>query len=608
MISLKKITSSALPVIVLLVIVGTMLSCKKKDDASATATMYIKVLYDNEPLSNVHVFTVPFTADVMTDIYGLTKIEGIPSGEYQVYAESGNVTGKSIITLGQGDVQNVTVDINYTGPISFIPEISFVLPDIPCAYAPGDTVVFRVKASNYKEGSQVSWSSDLDGYLASTPINPDGFSDFATSSLKQGHHVISVKAEGRDGYNAFKVDHIDMTGPRKVYLYPPEFSGSSVTLRWSKYQGDDFGFYQVNCRYNDKPGEPFNSTITAGHITIQSDTTITMTLPWSFYTAQFYVLGGNSEGNYNISNIRELNHDIGMFFDGVPVQMMQHPQNNWVYLVFSNRTIIYDYQNRTIIASGDVGSAVRFTDLGDNGSGLELYLPDQYALKVLDGNTLALKRVITFPHKLFSVVSSGLGFLICSQTSDAPDVKPLQVYSLSQNAFIAEGGDAYDAYYMRKVPGRNALVACTRNGYSSELDYFEYSSSGTITTHNNVYDASGGFSPDVMEMSPNGEYFCVGNYGYFRQTDRYLTSVAYMNDSEPVSDFTFNDNGSTAWSCSENSAVINEYHYPSGSIAGGRSVYGSPVHMVYRNHACIVATRTASGTQSCVNVVQVGEK
>jgi len=606
MTSLKKTTFSALTVILLLIMVSLASSCKK--DEVASSTMIIKVLYDGEPLSNVHVFTVPFTVDALTDEYGLTKIEGISSGEYQVYAESGNATGKSIVIMSDGDVQNVTVDINYTGPITFIPEISFLLPDLYCAYAPGDTVIFRVKVSNFKEGSQITWNSDLDGHLASTPITAEGFSDFATSSLREGKHVITVKAIGREGYNAIKVKHIDMTGPPKVYLYPPVISGSSVILRWSKYKGDDFGFYQINCRYNTKPDEPFNGTISTGHNNSQGDTSVIFSLPWSFCTAQFYIMAGNSSGSYNISNTREISHNIGMFFDGIPVQMLQHPQNNWVYLVFSDHTIIYDYQNKDVIASADIGSTSKFSDLGDNGSGLELYLAKQSSINVLDGSTLALKRVIPFPHEILSVASSGLGFLICSQVSAAPDVKPVQVYSLSQQSVIAQGGDPYDANYMKKVPGRNVLIACTRNGYSSELDYFEYNSSGSITMHRSVYNASGGFSIEVMEMSPNGEYFCVGNYGYFRQTNQEMISVAYLEDSEPVTDFTFNETGSIAWCCSDNSSVINEYHYPSGSIAGGHLVYGNPIHMAYRNNSCIVATRTSSGLQSCVEVVPVGAK
>ncbi len=602
--SSKKTTFPALTVMLLLVMISLANSCKK--DEVSSSTMIVKVLYDGEPLENVHVFTVPFTVDALTDEYGLTKIEGITAGEYQVYAESGYVTGKSIVILSEGDVQNVTVDINYTGHITFIPEINFILPDLYGAYHPGDTVIFRVKASNFKVGSKVTWNSDLDGYLASTPIDAEGFSDFTTATLKEGEHVITAKVEGREGYNAIKVKHIDMTGPPKVYLYPLEISGTSVILRWSKYKGNDFGFYQVNCRYNNKPDEPFNSWTSTGHITSQSDTSVTFSLPWSYYLAQFYIMAGNSSGSYNISNIREISHDIGMFFDGVPVQMMQHPQNNWVYLVFSDHTILYDYMNKVIVSSGNIGTTVKFTDLGDNGAGLELYLPAESSLNVLDGNTLALKSVIPFPHKLISVVSSGLGFLICSQTSAAPDVKPLQVYSMVQQAFIAEGGDPYDSYYMKKVPGRNVLVACTRNGYSSELDYFEYSNSGLITLHKDIYNAGGGFSNEFMEMSPNGEYFCVGSYGYFRQTNQDLASVAYLYDSEPASDFTFDDTGSTAWCCSSNSSFINKYHYPSGSVTGVLNAYGYPVHMAYRNNACIIATRTVSGTQSCIEVIPVG--
>ena len=104
MTSLKKIYFSALPVIMMLVMVSLTFSCKK--DEPAPSTLLVKVLYDGEPLGNVHVFTVPFTADAMTDEYGLTKIEGISSGEYQVYAESGNATGKSIVILAENDVHD----------------------------------------------------------------------------------------------------------------------------------------------------------------------------------------------------------------------------------------------------------------------------------------------------------------------------------------------------------------------------------------------------------------------------------------------------------------------------------------------------------------------
>jgi len=598
--------SKIAPVLVICAMAGLVNltdSCKKDEDASST--LIVKVLYGNQPMSNVHVFTVPYTSDAITDVYGLTKIEGISSGEYQVYAESGNVTGKSIVILGENDAQNVTVDVNYTGPITFIPEISFTLPDLNHSYSPGDTVVFRVKVKNFRQGSQVVWNSNLDGHLASTPIDEAGFSDFSTSKLTEGEHTITAKAEGKEGYNAIKAKPIDVTGPVKVYLYPLEMAGGNVILKWSKYKGDDFGFYQVNCRYNHKPDEPFDNMTSAGNITALNDTSITFPLPNSYYTAQFYIMAGNNSWSYNVSNIREMTHNIGPFFGGVPVQMMQHPQNDWVYLVFADHTILYDYQSKEIIRSVDIGSTVKYTDLGDNGSGLELYLADGSLLNVLDGNTLALKSTINFQHDLISIVSSGLGFLLCSQKADAPDINPLQVYSLVLHAFITEGGDPYDLYYMKKVPGRNVLVACTRNGYSSELDYFEYNDAGSITLHKDIYNASGGFSPYVMKMSPNGEYFCVGSYGYFRKTDQALTSIAYLEDSDPATDFTTDDAGNIAWCCTESSSLIREYHYPSGAVARTFPVYGSPLHMVYRNHSVIVATQASAGSESCVEVIGV---
>ncbi len=582
---------------------GVMTSCKKKEEA--LSTLIVKVIYSGDPMSNVHVFTVPFTADAVTDMYGLTKITGVPAGEYEVYAESGNVTGKSILVVGQNEVQNATVDINFTGPISFIPEITFILPDLTCSYAPGDTVRFRVKVTNAREGSQVTWNSDLDGHLASTPINEEGFSDFTTHTLTAGEHVITAKAEGREGYNAIKVKHIYMNGPRKVYLYPPEIHGSMVTLTWSKYMDDDFSYYQANCRFNQFPDEPFTGTISTGAISGKSDTTITFQLPTSFCTAQFYIMAGNTSGHYNISNTRDVTRDIGLVFEGIPVQMIQHPQKSRIYLVFSDHTILYDYENRTTVATCDFGTTSKFIDLGENGNGIELYLPDQSLLRVLDGNTLTLKKEIPFPHELVSVVSSGLGFLICSQRSESADVKPLQVYSLSQQSLVAEGGEPLDTYYMKKIPGRNALAACTRRGFSSELDYFEYNEQGTVTLHNNVYNAGGGFSVEVMEMSPNGEYFCVGIDGYFRKTDPDLTSVAYLSDSGQTSDFAFNDAGNIAYGCSSASSLIHEYHYPSGQVEGEHLVYGSPLFMVCRGNTCIVASQTGHGSTCCIETVHL---
>ncbi len=108
-----------------------------------------------------------------------------------------------------------------------------------------------------------------------------------------------------------------------------------------------------------------------------------------------------------------------------------------------------------------------------------------------------------------------------------------------------------------------------------------------------------------MKMSPNGEYFCVGSYGYFRKTDQALTSIAYLEDSDPATDFTTDDAGNIAWCCTESSSLIREYHYPSGAVARTFPVYGSPLHMVYRNHSVIVATQASAGSESCVEVIGV---
>jgi hypothetical protein len=604
---MKKSIIIAKQMLFAVLLLTIVFACKKKEDP-AESKMIIKVMVAGTPVGNVHVFTVPFTSDLVTDEYGLATLGGVSPGEYQVYAEKGVYTGKSIVVIGEGDIRNVTVDLNYTGPISFIPEITFVLPDLNHAYTTGDSVIFRVKVSNYKAGSQVEWRSNLDGILGSTPIDASGFSDFSTTSLSKGEHQIMAKAVGNEGYSAMISKYIDMTGPPKVFLYPLEIQGNSALVTWSKFAGDDFEFYQVNCRYNTTPGDPLGNVNTTNWITTQTDTSQVFPLPASFCTAQFYVMAGKSGGHYNVSNFRELKHTLGPYMAGVPVQMLLHPQNNWVYLIFSDRTVLYDYVGQEIITTANTGSLVRRLDLGDNGAGLELYLPDKATIKVLDGNTLMLKKTITFPQDIVSVVSSGLGFLICSINPATADVKPLQFYSLTQQAVISEGGEPNSTYYMKKVPGKNVLVACTRRGYSSELDYFEYSDAGAITLHKDIYSASGGYSPEVMEMSPDGNYFCVGSSAFFRETDQALTSVAYLEDSPEAFDFAFNETGSSTWCCTSGSSLVNEYHYPSGTKSGSFNVYGFPQHMAFRNNNIIIATRAIGSIQSCIEVIPAREK
>ncbi len=130
---------------------------------------------------------------------------------------------------------------------------------------------------------------------------------------------------------------------------------------------------------------------------------------------------------------------------------------------------------------------------------------------------------------------------------------------------------------------------------------------GFITLQKNIYNASGGFSVDVMEVSPGGDYFCVGDDAYFRKTDQTLASVAYLQDSDPATDFAFNDEGSITWCCSDKRSLIQEYHYPSGALVRVYFAYGRPLHMVFRDNSCIVATLTGFGSECCVEVIPVGK-
>jgi len=141
------------------------------------------------------------------------------------------------------------------------------------------------------------------------------------------------------------------------------------------------------------------------------------------------------------------------------------------------------------------------------------------------------------------------------------------------------------------------------------LDYFEFSNSGEITDSNHIYDASSGFSTDVMEMSPDGQYFAVDTYGYLRKTDRDLTPVTSLDGGYSVDDYTFNSSGSSIYATSQYYNTMLEYHYPSGTVVKNYTLSGEPLHLFYKNGNCIIAENLYDySSRTFIEIINVSGK
>ena len=549
-----------------------LLGCEDdKDPVSSKGDIYVTVVENggyygvSGPVEGATVFTVPPTQQGVTDEFGTTLIRGIESGSYEIYAEvSGYGAGKAVVNVQADSLDRVNIYIERGVSTGYTPKIEVILPSLPANFSLGENVIFSFNVTDEDSPASdidVVISSSLDGELHKT--NPDVNDNvrFETADLSRGVHTISVSATDADGFIASKTFDLSTLAPGPLTLTSAEAVTSGVELKWEQYGMDDFKRYELL----RATGIDAEGTIITSFSTIET-TEFVDELPPLVSEVYYYLRIVNTDGHTRNSNKIKVEQPAGKIYYDLPKFAVHHPSEPVVFIYdeFSNKLKAINYETQTEINSVALqGSIGRFA-VGDNGYGLEVYVPNNSGfIHIYNANTFDLVYSINTGLPTECVVTNNKGYIVASVEPSPWWEQPVRTYSRATGINISGNGD-FEGDYLRFVPNSNNIVSISRQVIPVDMEYFELDDEGKILKHyDDSYHGDHPLDPNIFRISLNGEFTVTSTYGaVYSATSSMIYKGMIDRGTLTFSDFAFNEEGTIIYAGTSNRKSIQIIKYP----------------------------------------------
>lgn len=558
-------------------------------------TVYVIDDYGNKILvPKANVFSLPATDNVETDDEGLAVLSNIPFGNYTVYASYPNYgSGLKKIALKTDSANRVSVQLKRGVFLNFAPEISILSPTIPAMYSYGELVKFAAKitdADSQPENIVVTITSSIDGKLLETKPDENGNVTFQTTTLSRGQHIIYITAIDQTRNSITKTFTLSTNAPKEVVIDTAIVNNGQVTISWQKYSGSDFQNYEIY-RTQDtlQYGELISSSSQISTLTYTDKTPPICT---SLY---YYVKITNADGLYRISKKTQVKNPAGKIFYYSPVSAAIDPANPVVYIVdnASNKIKRINYETNQERSSALIPGTIGVISVGDNGFGLEVYVPSSNGnIYVLDATSLDLKTSILTGISTKCVVNNGNGYLVASLAPSPWWEQPVRTYSRSSGINVSSvSSGLFENSMLKFVPNTNSIISISTSVSPIDMDYLEFNSSGVlVTSKEDTYHGDHDLNPSVFGISANGEYSVTGTSGSVYSIPNMIYKGAIERGALLFSDFVTNADGSIIYAATSNRSSIQIVHYPELSRSGEILTKGAPKFIFYRTNELISIT------------------
>jgi hypothetical protein len=576
-----------------LLIITMFTACNKDNESD----LYVKVsLPGGQHIEGAYVYTNPLTKDGITDEFGTVLLSGLEHKSYEVFAYLSNVGGgKTVVHLGSSELEEVEVTIvagENSGPS---PIINVLSPSSPAEFSEGDTILFSAQVQDnatLNENLSITWESSLDGVLNTSTPDISGITTFSTNTLSKGIHEITLTVEDTDGYQSMAAFQLSTIFPHPVILYTPTKSSGNVQLEWTRYEEDDFFKYEIFRRIGDCEDENFELIAT---IFDQDVVSFSDHISDIAYQACYFVRLLNTDYQRRNSNKEWIQFPSGHIFNFIPHDIFKHPTESIIYLhdKGARKLVKFDYASDEIVGETFLASTSGHGDIGDNGYGIEIYMPgDDGRVYILDADDLSLLTTIDTGIPVSSVVINGLGHVIANSDAENFWYHPLRVYSRSNGNEIDRGGDNA-VVRLRKVPGQNSVISISRGISPIDMDYFEISDFGTIEVHqNDEYHGTYPLSPDIFRISDDGIYTVTSNRGVIYLANSSMEYRGQLYDGTLYySDFAFNDDSSIIYAAASDEKLIQVVDYYTLLVSDEILTRGYPRLLVRDGNQLIVLNK-----------------
>ncbi len=211
-------------IFILIIFLAFFFTGCEKNPVNGGETSYtnIIVLVEDEsgnPISGVHVTTIPPTVETYTDSTGRAVLDSVLVREYRVIAVPPNY---------QAFIQDVALKANELQQVNFVlvtspPQVSITQP-VQNQFIPNTNITFSCSAVDIDDGelpdSVIVWYSDIDGELGRGK-------SILVDSISQGSHNIKVKVT--DSSNKTSQDFIMITA---FYYNAESYFPLPISANW----------------------------------------------------------------------------------------------------------------------------------------------------------------------------------------------------------------------------------------------------------------------------------------------------------------------------------------------------------------------------------------
>ena len=551
----------------LLTIILGLFSCKKEVlPTKKNGDIYVTINSYYPPIAGIDVFTVPATKQTVTDEFGTVLLSDVTPGTYEVYAKlTGYGSGKAAVKVFPDSLSRVTIFLQYAINASFSPEIEVILPSIPANFSPNENIVFSFNVTDSDSPAEeidVVISSDLDGKLSEAHPNSENNVRFETSTLSRGIHTITITATDEGNNSTIRTISVSTTLPNNITLESADKTTQDyVLLKWQKYTDADFRRYEIYRTNNpDTEGELIASFTTTETIQYIDEH------PPLVSEIYYYVRINNSDDQYRNSSKIKVEEPAGKIYNHSIYDAVHHPTEPILYIVDYDAMKLraINYVTKTEINNISLDSYIGDIDIGDNGFGLELYVPNRSGfIHVYDANTLNLVTSILTGLDTRCVVTNGHGYLAASVVPSPWWEQPVRTYSRSTGLNISGDGE-FSGDRLRFIPNTDKIISISTQVSPTDMEYFELNSSGQILLHlDDGYHGGPPLDPYIFRISSNGEFVITGEYGAVYSTSSTMTYKGMVDRGALYfSDFAFSNDGNTIYAGTSNRNSLQIIKYP----------------------------------------------
>ncbi|MBD2754867.1 carboxypeptidase-like regulatory domain-containing protein [Spirosoma validum] len=590
------------------------ISCQPKEVPAEKGNIYIQVRDQyGRAVANAVLSAEPTLPEYKTDEFGTVLLKEVNVGSYEIIARKDNYgSGKTAVQVKANDITNATIVLEQGKFVSFAPTVRIEFPTRPANFSLDEPILFKGYVSDNDTGNEsldVKWESNKDGLLNSDKPDKDGVTTFSTNKLSKATHFITLTVKDKSGNTTRDTITVSTLSPKSITLEKPTKIKEGISLTWNKSDASDFKEYRVY-RSNETCAE--NAKVLLAVITEAGKTTYTDTQPPLSKQACYFVEVSTTLGLTRRSLQQQIDYPGGVLFTFVPTDADIHPTKPWIFLANRDKeqVIVYDYEAGKTVSELSVPQASGSILVGDNGDGVNVYIPSRSGhVYVYDATSLALKRSILADASATDVAISGKGHVFISVSNQWTN--PLGSYNEKTGMLINQltWSCLYGGARIKKVPGRNELIAISTAISPTDMDYVAYDTNGALILCKD--DSQHGSYPldgSIFRISPNGTYLLTSANGaaYLpNETMKYLGNIS-ASSGISFSDFAFESDEKIFYGATSSRRSIQIIRYPELLRTDELVTKGYPIRLFKKGQTLISVSRAdQSSTGSAIEVVQL---